>query len=534
MKRVLCCLASAFVLLVPSAAYSHETRPGYLELREVSAGRYEVLWKQPAVGDLVLQLNPIFPDTCTVTRAYRQLLPGAMSTRMSLSCPGGLAGSTIRIAGLEDTITSVLVRVYHLDGTEETHLVHPTAPFVTIRGAAGWTERARSYLQMGVEHIILGMDHLLFVLGLLLIIKDRWVLIKTVSAFTVAHSIALAVATLGYANVPGPPLNAAIALSILFLGPEIVRSWRRTDQPHDPATVGGCFCLRVAARLWIRKWSDGHRLAARRSPLCTAAVQHGRGNRSAWLSLFDAAAGTFVPATGNSLADLGGPCSGLSGRFAWRFLDDRAHGHTSWVEPMKVRYSLLLWLVYSLVLTLVCPTSALAHPQGGETAGLLSGLRHPVSGLDHILAMVAVGLWGDQLGQPAVWLLPVTFPMVMAFGGMLGLMGFILPGIEIGIAVSAIILGVMVGWEARPPLWVAAVIVGFFAIFHGNAHGHELPPGADALLYSVGFVVATGCLHALGIALGLIRRWPAGKGTVRASGVAVALAGGYFLWQALS
>src|SRR6266702_235438 len=116
-------------------------------------------------------------------------------------------------------------------------------------------------------------------------------------------------------------------------------------------------------------------------------------------------------------------------------------------------------------------THLLAHMQGSEAAGLLSGLRHPVSGLDHILAMVAVGLWGAQLGRPAVWLLPVTFPMVMAFGGMLGLLGLALPGIEIGIAVSAIILGVMVGREARQPVWVAAVIVGFFAIFHGHAHG---------------------------------------------------------------
>ncbi len=176
----------------------------------------------------------------------------------------------------------------------------------------------------------------------------------------------------------------------------------------------------------------------------------------------------------------------------------------------------------------------LAHIQGGEATGLLNGLRHPVSGLDHIVAMVAVGLWGAQLGPPAMWLLPVTFPMVMAFGGMVGLMGLALPGIEIGIAVSAIILGVMVGWEARPPVWLAAVIVGFFAIFHGHAHGAELPAGADALLYSIGFVVATGCLHAAGIGLGLIHRWPAGKWTLRATGVAVALVGVCFLWQAVA
>lgn len=226
MKTFIRCLALLLLLFMPVPAQAHESRPGYLELREVADGRYEVLWKQPAVGDLVLRLNPVFPDSCTLIGADRQLLPGAMTTHLTLSCPGGLVGSTVRFAGLEDTMTTVLVRVHHLDGSEETHLVHPTAPFITIRGAAGWTERARSYLQLGVEHIMLGLDHLLFVLGLLLIIKDRWMLVKTVSAFTVAHSLTLAVATLGYASVPGPPLNAAIALSILFLGPEIVRSWR--------------------------------------------------------------------------------------------------------------------------------------------------------------------------------------------------------------------------------------------------------------------------------------------------------------------
>jgi hydrogenase/urease accessory protein HupE len=226
MKRVCRRLALVLVLLTAGPGAAHESRPGYLELREVSAGRYQVLWKQPAVGDLVLRLRPVFPESCTLTSADRQLLPGAMTTRLTLSCADGLAGKSIRFAGLEDTITSVLVRVQHHDGSEETHLVHPTAPFVTIRGTAGWTERARSYLQLGVEHIMLGADHLLFVLGLLLIIKDRWMLVKTVTAFTAAHSITLAVATLGYASVPGPPLNAAIALSILFLGPEVVRSWR--------------------------------------------------------------------------------------------------------------------------------------------------------------------------------------------------------------------------------------------------------------------------------------------------------------------
>jgi urease accessory protein len=187
-----------------------------------------------------------------------------------------------------------------------------------------------------------------------------------------------------------------------------------------------------------------------------------------------------------------------------------------------------------LPLLLLWPASALGHTRGGEALGFTSGLLHPVSGLDHVLAMIAVGLWGAQLGAPAMWLLPVTFPMVMAFGGMLGLMGMKLPGIEVGIALSAIALGLAVCSEARPKLWIAALIVGFFAIFHGHAHGTELPPGANGILYSIGFVLATGTLHAVGISLGLIHRWPAGQTALRVAGAIVALAGVVFLWRAIS
>jgi urease accessory protein len=180
------------------------------------------------------------------------------------------------------------------------------------------------------------------------------------------------------------------------------------------------------------------------------------------------------------------------------------------------------------------PIATFAHQAGGEAIRFLGGLKHPVSGLDHVLAMVAVGLWGAQLGAPAIWLLPVTFPMVMAFGGMLALLGVPLPGGEIGIAVSAIVLGLVVLAEARPPLGVAAVLVGFFAIFHGHAHGTELPAGANGLLYSVGFVMATGCLHATGIAIGLVHRWRAGAIALRFAGAVVAGAGVVFLWRALA
>jgi urease accessory protein len=191
----------------------------------------------------------------------------------------------------------------------------------------------------------------------------------------------------------------------------------------------------------------------------------------------------------------------------------------------------LSWLA---VLILSAPREALAHVGRGQAAGFVTGLQHPWSGLDHVLAMIAVGLWGAQLGSPALWVLPVTFPMVMSLGAMLGLLGIPLPGIEAGIAVSAILLGAMVAGEVRPKLAAAAVLVGFFAVFHGHAHGTELPAGQSGMLYSAGFVIATGCLHAIGIAIGLVHRWPAGRIALRGAGALIAAMGVLFLWRALA
>jgi len=189
--------------------------------------------------------------------------------------------------------------------------------------------------------------------------------------------------------------------------------------------------------------------------------------------------------------------------------------------------------VLLLAILLLCWGPALqAHVQRGQGASFRTGFEHPLSGWDHVVAMVAVGLWGAQLGAPAVWLLPVAFPMVMAIGGMLGLIGVPLPGTEIGIAASAILLGSAVLSEVRPPLVIAAVVVTFFAIFHGYAHGAELPPGQSGLLYSMGFVMATGCLHAVGISIGVIHRWLWGQKLLRMAGGAVALAGAFFMWRA--
>lgn len=194
---------------------------------------------------------------------------------------------------------------------------------------------------------------------------------------------------------------------------------------------------------------------------------------------------------------------------------------------------LRLFLVFT-VICLFLPSSVFAHIEQGQAAGFTTGLAHPWSGLDHILAMVAVGLWGAQLGNPAIWVLPIAFPMMMAAGGMMGLLGIPVPGVEAGIAVSAIILGLMVLLDMRAKLVGATLLVGFFAIFHGYAHGTELPAGQSALLYSMGFVIGTGCLHGVGILIGLLHRYRVGKMLLRGAGAFIMIMGCLFLWQAVS
>ena len=181
---------------------------------------------------------------------------------------------------------------------------------------------------------------------------------------------------------------------------------------------------------------------------------------------------------------------------------------------------------------------ASAHTVTGVAGGFISGFFHPLSGLDHISAMIAVGMWGAFLAAPAIWLLPIVFPLVMAIGGALGILGLPILGVETGIALSAIVLGAMLLFKARPQLWIAAVIVGTFAIFHGYAHGAELPEAANAITYAVGFVLATGLLHLTGIVIGLLTGWkikaiPAGQMVIRASGVLISLVGFGFLFDFL-
>ena len=220
-------LTGLLAWLASGVAAAHEVRPGFLELREQSDGSYSMLWKQPSGGEVEIRIAPLFPEGCRLaTRDRQQVTPGALISRGTLVCEGGLAGKTIAIAGLETTITDVLVRVHHADGRLESHMLRPAGTSVTLGAVTGKGQMGWSYFRLGIEHILLGVDHLLFVLGLLLIVADRWTLVRTITAFTVAHSITLGIATLGYVSAPTLPLNVAIALSILFLGPEMIRARR--------------------------------------------------------------------------------------------------------------------------------------------------------------------------------------------------------------------------------------------------------------------------------------------------------------------
>lgn len=185
--------------------------------------------------------------------------------------------------------------------------------------------------------------------------------------------------------------------------------------------------------------------------------------------------------------------------------------------------------VLAATLFLISAVPALAHSGDGYGGGFIAGFTHPILGWDHVAAMVAVGLWGAFLGAPAIWTLPVVFPLVMALGSVAGILAIPVPAVETGIAMSAVVLGLMIVFAIKPPIVLSAVIVGAFAIFHGYAHGTELPASVDAFAYAMGFVISTGLLHLAGIAFGLLVKWPAGRVAVRGAGGLISLAGLAFL-----
>ncbi len=219
----LCSVLGAFFF---PPAFGHEVRPGYLEITETEKGQYSMLWKAPGRAGMVMKISPKLPAGCIDTQPpEKQKLPGSLVEKRQVTCgPEGLTGQTIAIDGLAATITDVLVRITYHDGQSQTELLKPHSPSFVVTGAQSRLNMAQSYIRFGIKHILYGIDHLLFVLGLLLLSRGWILLFKTITAFTVGHSISLALATFGVINVPEKPLSAVIALSIVFLASELVKA----------------------------------------------------------------------------------------------------------------------------------------------------------------------------------------------------------------------------------------------------------------------------------------------------------------------
>jgi hydrogenase/urease accessory protein HupE len=226
-KRVTA-LALLCALIPAPRAGAHDARPAYLQITETSAGHYTVLWRVPVLSGMPLPVVLRLPDRLREVRepALQQLSDSFVERHFVEAAPGTVAGARVEFVGLEATITDVLVRVELLDGSRSTTLVRPARPWIEISTSSGPVAVLGAYVMRGIEHILFGFDHLLFVLALILIVPSRRVLVATVTAFTLAHSITLALAALGVVHVPGPPVEAAIALSILLLAVELVRLQR--------------------------------------------------------------------------------------------------------------------------------------------------------------------------------------------------------------------------------------------------------------------------------------------------------------------
>lgn len=212
--------------MIAPVASAHEIRPAYLELCQVAPDTYDVLWKVPGRGDdLRLGLYLELPSECAnVTEPRTSMANNAFCERRTVRCAGGLTGGTIHIAGLSSTMTDVLVRLQRLDGTTQVTRLTPSAPSFVVAAPAGAAGVARTYTVLGIAHILSGIDHLLFVLALIIITRGGWKLVRTVTAFTASHSITLSLAALGYIHVPQQPVEAAIALSIVFVAAEILHA----------------------------------------------------------------------------------------------------------------------------------------------------------------------------------------------------------------------------------------------------------------------------------------------------------------------
>lgn len=225
MIRLLALLICLMPLIAAGSSTAHELRPAYLDIRETTVGDFAIVWKTPALGEMRLGLYVRLPDTCSpIGEMVNSFEAGAFFERWTARCPGGLRGRSLTIDGLRTSLTDALVRLAYVDGSTQVARLTPERPSLAITASQTTFEVAQTYFLLGVEHILLGLDHLIFVFALMLLISDRWMLVKTITAFTVAHSITLVGAALGFISLPQKPVEAAVALSIAFVASELARS----------------------------------------------------------------------------------------------------------------------------------------------------------------------------------------------------------------------------------------------------------------------------------------------------------------------
>ncbi|MEO1234291.1 MAG: HupE/UreJ family protein [Myxococcota bacterium] len=512
MKRVSFLALAGLTLLgsaaVPKQARGHDTSVTVVELAEARPGRFTVrITAARAMSNE--RPKPVFPGHCTFDEPI-------------LDCgQEGLEGA-LSLEGLGAKQSAAMFRVRFASGDTQVHTVTPSEPSIEIsnlgaaEGFTGVSRVFRAYLVIGIEHILMGLDHLVFVLGLIWLVRSRWRLVKTITAFTVAHSLTLAAVTFGYVGVPERFVNALIALSIVFVAVEVVKLKRGEEglTVHRPWVVSFAFGLLHGFGFASALTKLGFPID--RLPLALVAFNVGvEIGQIAFVLLVLLLAWSYrtMLVSWPRRAELV-PVYALGAVASF------------WTIDRVVR---LLGGAAALALLLL-PAPAYAHEQVGIADGLTSGFLHPITGPDHLVAMVAVGLWGAQLGAPMIWMLPIAFPLLMSVGGVLGVMSVPVPGVEVGVALSAVVLGAVVLLAYRAPRWVAVVIVSVFAIFHGHAHGTELPSAMNPLAYGLGFVTSTGLLHLVGILIGMLQHWPkAGPMLVRACGGAVAVLGLVFL-----
>lgn len=277
--RLWCLLFILIPLFAGGSAAAHELRPAYLDLREVAPDSFVVLWKVPAAGQMRLGLDARLPENCiSRTEPMKSIEAGAYLERWTTDCNGGLKGRTISIDGLSSTMTDVLVHITYRDGATEIVRLKPDRPSFTVAGQQTTLEVAATYFLLGVEHILGGFDHLLFVLALILLIHEPRQLVKTVTAFTVAHSITLAGAALGYFSLPQPPVEATIALSIAFVASEILKADPQAPRLSERYTWVVAFAFGLLHGFGFAGAPQGNRLAALRRSHGAADLQPwGRG-----------------------------------------------------------------------------------------------------------------------------------------------------------------------------------------------------------------------------------------------------------------